>query len=166
MTMQAGILRRFHDVFLGVAFAVAALLTVLARPASAEGERVIAVPKLHAMTPEAGDDAALLTSALRARFHAMPSLRVVEEPVPMASPGHPDILLPQFEKSRDLHFDLVLVGNAALLSDGRHKVSLRIWNVEKQTQLLGQQYVFRAYPGHEQEIANVIGDALVSALSQ
>ncbi|CCE00647.1 hypothetical protein [Bradyrhizobium sp. STM 3809] len=162
--MQTSKLRHLRRVFDIVAFSVAALLTIMARPACADGERVIAVPELRALTPEAKEDATRLPIALRARFQALPSLRVVEEPVPMASPDRPDILLPAFGQLRDRRLDIVLVGNATVLSDGRHKVTLWIWNVEKQTQLLGQQYVFGAHPGHEQEIADLVGERLLDAL--
>ncbi|MGJ4906346.1 hypothetical protein [Bradyrhizobium sp. HKCCYLS2033] len=164
--MQTVMLRRIRRIFLVVAWAVTVLLTVVALPAFAEGDRVIAVPELHAMTPEARDEADLMTSALRVRFQALPSLRLVDRPVPLVDPDRPDILLPKFEQLRDLHFDLVLVGNAAVLSDGRHKVSLRIWNVEKRQQLVGQQYVFNAHQGYDEEIADQVRDALMAALSQ
>jgi len=146
---------------------IAALLALgilpLARPVFADGARVIAVPELHALTPEATDDAARITAELRQRFQALSSLRVVEAPpLPTGVPGHPDILLPPFELWRDAHVDVVLVGNTSILKDGRHQLSLRIWNVETRTQLVGQQFVFGAHQGHE--IADLVRDALVAAL--
>ena len=102
---------------------IAALLALgilpLARPVFADGARVIAVPELHALTPEATDDAARITAELRQRFQALSSPRVVEAPpLPTGVPGHPDILLPPFELWRDAHVDVVLVGNTSILKDG------------------------------------------------
>ena len=147
------------------ALSLAILLSATPRPAFADGERVIAVPELHALTPDASEDAARITVELRQRFQALPSLRVVEgPPAPTAVPGHPDILLPPFEPWRDARVDILLVGNTAVLKDGRHKVSLFIWRVDKRTQLVGQQFVFGAHQGHEHEIADSVRDALAAAL--
>lgn len=143
---------------------LAILLSATAWPAFAD---VIAVPELHALTPDASEDAARITVELRQRFQALSSLRVVEgPPAPTAVPGRPDILLPPFEPWRDAHVDIVLVGNASVLKDGRHKLELRIWRVENRTQLVGQQFVFSAHQEHEHEIADFVRDALVAALQQ
>jgi hypothetical protein len=149
------------------AAALALPLSAPAEPALADGEPVMAVPELHALTPEAAEDAARITAELRQRFQALPSLRVVEAPpLPIGVPGHPDILLPPFEQWRDAHVDIVLVGTTSILNDGRHQLLLRIWNVETRTQLVGEQYVFGVHQGHEQEIADHVRDALLAALQK
>jgi len=99
---------------------LAILLSATPRPAFADGERVIAVPELHALTPDASEDAIRLTTALRDRIRALSSLRVAEgPPARKGGPGYPDNL-PPFELWRDAHVDIVLVGNTSIHADGRH----------------------------------------------
>ncbi|MGJ5098767.1 hypothetical protein ACQR2D_09955 [Bradyrhizobium sp. HKCCYLRH2057] len=160
-------LRRLRvDILVVATLAVAVLLTVLGRPARAEGERVIAVPELHAMTPEASDDAIGITAELRRRFQSVPSLRVVDAPkAPTDVPGYPDNV-PPFALWRDSHVDIVLIGNTVVLKDGRHRLSVRIWDLAKRVQIVGHVFVYSPQLGYEQEIADVVRNALVEALEK
>ncbi|MBR1137317.1 hypothetical protein JQ619_16200 [Bradyrhizobium denitrificans] len=149
--------------FLVVRFALAALLAAVARPVFADNERVIAVPAIRALAPEVSDDAARVTAEIRQRLKALPLLRIVDGP-PVLSTYEDRV--PQFEARLQEHVDLVLIGIASLLADGRHTMLLRVWKADGRTQLVGQQYVSGANQLVEAEIADGLCGALAAALQQ
>jgi hypothetical protein len=128
-----------------------------------DNERVIAVPAIRALAPEVSDDAARVTAEIRQRLKALPLLRIVDGP-PVLSTYEDRV--PQFEARLQEQVDLVLIGIASLLADGRHTMLLRVWKADGRTQLVGQQYVSGANQLVEAEIADGLCGALAAALQQ
>ncbi|WP_139020674.1 hypothetical protein [Bradyrhizobium sp. ORS 285] len=140
---------------------LALLLTASALPALADGERVIAVPDARAMTSDVGDDAARLTAQLRQRLQAVPSLRIVDGP-PILSANVDRV--PDFRTGSEMHVDLMLLAFASRTADGRRQFSLRLWDTEKHTQVMGQTFVYDVGQQPEAEIAEKTANELAAVL--
>jgi TolB-like protein len=140
------------------------LLTAMAHSAFAENQRLIAVPDLQALTPEAAEIAARATADVRRGLLEENRLRVVEGP--SMPPGYQD-RVPPFALWREAHVDLLLAGYAKIVAN-RPVVQVRVWDITTGRQIVGQTYVstFNQWPSIGEEIADRIRDDLTGVLDK
>jgi Tfp pilus assembly protein PilF len=65
---------------------------------------------------------------------------------------------PRFSDWRTIHADTLVTGRVTRQPDGRLKVEFRLWDVQANAQLTGQQYF--SIPDNPRRLANIISDAI------